>query len=118
MIYHEKGKIFFSSFLFNGRTDSTNDGTKNDRKVERRCAFFDVRAHTARTADRNVTLSQEVPDKSKDPESACSSFNECRRYYCVAASGRKVSSLFGEKSRHALPRTLFLLFMRLFKMHF
>lgn len=36
----------------------------------------------------------------------------------VCASGRKVSSLFGEKSRHALPRTLFLLFMRLFKMHF
>lgn len=54
---------------------------KNDGKEERRCAFSDVRAHTARTADRNVTLSQEVPDDSKEPEIACPSFNERRR--CV-----------------------------------
>lgn len=91
-----------------------NDETKNDRKEERRCAFFDVRAHTARTADCNVTLSQEVPDKSKDPESACPSFNECRRYVCV--SGRKVSSL---SAKNCATHTFFLLFIHLyFAMHF
>lgn len=100
-----RGKIFF----FNGRTDSMNDETKNDRKEERRCAFFDVRAHTARTADRNVTLSQEVADKSKDPESACPSFNECRRYVCV--SGRKVFSL---SAKNRATHTYFLSFVYTF----
>ncbi|KOC68278.1 hypothetical protein WH47_03436 [Habropoda laboriosa] len=40
---------------------------RRTEKKERRCAFSDVRAHTARTADRNVTLSLEVPDDSKEP---------------------------------------------------
>lgn len=88
-----------------------NDETKNDRKEERRCAFFDVRAHTARTVDRNVTLSQEVPDKSKDPESACPFFNEYPRYVCV--SGRKVFSLSAKNPRHA--HFLSFVYTRLFR---
>lgn len=58
--------------------------------------FSDVHAHTARTVDRNVTLSQEVPDDSKELGSACPSFNE-RPLRCVCVSGRKVFLLSAKK---------------------
>ncbi|XP_076177999.1 uncharacterized protein LOC143152129 isoform X1 [Ptiloglossa arizonensis] len=48
------------------RTRGGNE-TKTREEEERRCAFLDVRADTAHTADRNVTLSREVPDDSKEP---------------------------------------------------
>lgn len=71
-------------------------------KERRRCAFSDVRAHTARTADRNVTLSQEVSRRPRRLERvrvevACPSFNESHR--CVCARGREVSSLSAKRKK-------------------
>lgn len=75
---------------------------------ERRCAFGDVRAHTAHTADCNVTLSPEVPDDSERGTGVRALPLMKHASVCVPR-GRKVSSLSAKISR-ARARILRLLF--------